>query len=168
MDIDTFDSIAGDHGYTTRHRSEPRIGTAASNYEYYIADVVDIMLGDKRLATYAETIIKNWMSPADASSMIANLKKKDRMVIDENYTGRRVRVIGKEGDVTGVGISVFDVATGDLIENAYRVMILLDATEANVAQLSYYEDASDNKKDVTVSVAEVDVTAFEVGGANVD
>jgi len=101
------------------------------------------------------------------------------MVIDENYTGRRVRIIGKEGNTVGYAVSVFDFDTGEPLDNAYRVTVVLDATEMNAAQLSYYETdkqtgstmADENgaiKKDVTVSVAEIDVTAFEVGGANVD
>jgi hypothetical protein len=75
MDIDAFDSIAGDQGYTTKHRSEPRIGSAALNYEHYTAYVVDIMQGDKVLATYDESIIKNWITPIQAVSEIAGLKK---------------------------------------------------------------------------------------------
>jgi len=93
------------------------------------------------------------------------------MIIDENYTGRRVRIIGKPGDVLPLGIQIIDFDTGEIIDHVYRVE--LDARKTNIARLFYHNadkqtgnviadenGAIENKIDVPV--AEIDVTAFEV------
>lgn len=93
------------------------------------------------------------------------------MIIDENYTGRRVRIIGKPGDELPLGIQIIDFDTGERIEHAYRVE--LDARKTNIARLFYYDTdkqtgnllADENgaiEKKIDVTVAEIDVTAFEV------
>jgi hypothetical protein len=94
------------------------------------------------------------------------------MDIDENYIGKRVRIIGKPGDTTGYNIEVRDAATNEPINNVYRAVIMLDAKYQNAVELSYYQgkdgrivagaDGEPVTKKVTIQNPEVDVTAFEV------
>ena len=95
------------------------------------------------------------------------------MDIDENYTGKRVRIIGTPGDTTGYNIEVRDAATNEPINNVFRADIVLDAKEQNAVKLSYYqtnehgrmvtdEDGEPIKKTATFFNPEIDITAFEV------
>ena len=88
--------------------------------------------------------------------------------IDE--TSRRVRIVGKIGNVVGCGIEVKDIDTDETIDGIFRAIIRLDATSVNTAALSYYDDPVRRQEQIdraathTITIAnpEIDVTAHEV------
>ena len=90
------------------------------------------------------------------------------MIIDETFK-RQVRIIGKPGGLVGYMVTVQDAETGEPIEHVFRAVVTLDASELNVAELSYYEtDKETGKmqdqpitKTITVEDPELDVTAYE-------
>lgn len=93
------------------------------------------------------------------------------MNLDQNYN-RRVRIIGKPGDVRPYNITVQDIETGEDINNVFRATIFLDAQELSVAQLSYWETneagnllVGDDDKviehTITTQNPEVDITVLE-------
>lgn len=94
------------------------------------------------------------------------------MIIDENYTGRHVRIVGSQDEI-GLTTAILDAETGEMLEYVHRAEIVIDVKETNVARLHYYESGPNSgriltdgdepvTKEITVSVAEIDVTAFEV------
>lgn len=92
------------------------------------------------------------------------------MDIDESYN-KRVRIIGKPGETKGFMMEVQDYETGAIINNIYRVAIVLDPNRMNSADLQYYvtDKASGHlikgengpvSNTLTIADPEVDITAY--------
>lgn len=89
------------------------------------------------------------------------------------FTKRRVRIqCPPDRSPVGIGVSITDAETGELIAKVTRVVITLDAEDVNKAEITYYETDEYGKPIVkddesvkhTVESIDpiVDITAFEV------
>lgn len=74
-------------------------------------------------------------------------------------TERRVRIVGKSGETRGLMMTVTDMETGAALEGIQRMVIVLDAYDQNMVDVSSVHVAgSTDGRDLTVG--ELDVTAF--------
>lgn len=99
------------------------------------------------------------------------VKKEEPEVvkIDKNFK-RRIRIVGKPGEVRGLGVEVQDADTGEVIDDIFRAIVRLDASSINTVVLSYYDspvrksETSDRPvvNTITATNPEMDVTACEV------
>lgn len=57
----------------------------------------------------------------------------------------RVRIVGKPHEYKGWQLLVYDADTGELVDSIFRIEILLEASEVNMARLYYYKTDEQGK-----------------------
>jgi hypothetical protein len=78
----------------------------------------------------------------------------------ENYR-RRIRVIGKPGDVYGYTIKVSDDETDEQIRNVKAITIRIEANAITTAEVTYHDEKNQEQM-VTLEHPSVDVAAMEL------
>lgn len=116
------------------------------------------------------TLLVSALAPISSS----HTRKEDREMHIHPHSKRRLRIVGKPGDVRGATISVYDAETGETITNVKAITLHLHVEHVNHAVVTYYEANEEGKlradpsgggpieSTITLASPEVDVTACEL------
>jgi hypothetical protein len=76
MTVPEFEQALHARGYTTRRYPQERMGTASLDYEWYTANLVDVLKDGVVVATYDELIIDMLFTPQNIGYELDKIQKR--------------------------------------------------------------------------------------------